>query len=68
MVRRVCNRFAVMYLGEVVEIADNSLLFFDPGHPYTKALLSAVPSRGRGKCRHRSGRVGPATARTASAI
>ncbi|WSG99130.1 oligopeptide/dipeptide ABC transporter ATP-binding protein (plasmid) [Rhizobium johnstonii] len=44
MVRRVCNRVAVMYLGEVVEIADNSRLFFDPGHPYTKALLSAVPT------------------------
>ncbi|RUU28612.1 ABC transporter ATP-binding protein [Mesorhizobium sp. M6A.T.Ce.TU.016.01.1.1] len=44
MVRRVCNRIAVMYLGEVVEIAHNERLFFDPGHPYTKALLSAVPT------------------------
>jgi peptide/nickel transport system ATP-binding protein len=44
MVRRVCDRVAVMYLGEVVEIADNHRLFFDPGHPYTKALLSAVPT------------------------
>jgi oligopeptide/dipeptide ABC transporter ATP-binding protein len=44
MVRRVCNRVAVMYLGEVVEIADNERLFFDPGHPYTKALLSAMPT------------------------
>lgn len=44
MVRRVCNRVAVMYLGEVVEIADNTKLFFDPGHPYTKALLSAIPT------------------------
>ncbi|GGC85085.1 dipeptide ABC transporter ATP-binding protein [Chelatococcus reniformis] len=44
MVRRVCNRIAVMYLGEVVEIADNGKLFFDPGHPYTKALLSAIPT------------------------
>jgi peptide/nickel transport system ATP-binding protein len=44
MVRRVCDRVAVMYLGEVVEIADNERLFFDPGHPYTKALLSAVPT------------------------
>lgn len=44
MVRRVCSRIAVMYLGEVVEIADNGKLFFDPGHPYTKALLSAIPT------------------------
>ncbi|MBD0416959.1 dipeptide ABC transporter ATP-binding protein [Oryzicola mucosus] len=44
MVRRVCNRIAVMYLGEVVEIADNTKLFFEPGHPYTKALLSAIPT------------------------
>jgi peptide/nickel transport system ATP-binding protein len=44
MVRRVCNRVAVMYLGEVVEIAENGKLFFDPGHPYTKALLSAIPT------------------------
>lgn len=43
MVRRVCNRVAVMYLGEVVELADNERLFFDPGHPYTRALLSAAP-------------------------
>jgi peptide/nickel transport system ATP-binding protein len=44
MVRRVCTRIAVMYLGEMVEIADNRDLFFDPQHPYTKALLSAAPT------------------------
>ncbi|WP_370650405.1 dipeptide ABC transporter ATP-binding protein [Neorhizobium galegae] len=44
MVRKVCNRVAVMYLGEVFELADNDRLFFDPGHPYTKALLSAMPT------------------------
>lgn len=44
MVRRVCTRLAVMYLGEVVELATNQTLFCDPGHPYTKALLSAVPT------------------------
>jgi peptide/nickel transport system ATP-binding protein len=43
MVRRVCTRIAVMYLGRVVELADNHTLFFDSGHPYTMALLSAVP-------------------------
>ncbi len=44
MVRKVCTRIAVMYLGEMVEIADNNELFFDPQHPYTKALLSAAPT------------------------
>ncbi len=44
MVRRVCNRVAVMYLGRVVELAGNETTFFDPSHPYTRALLSAVPA------------------------
>lgn len=44
MVRKVCNRVAVMYLGEVFELSDNERLFFDPGHPYTMALLSAMPT------------------------
>jgi peptide/nickel transport system ATP-binding protein len=44
MVRRVCTRIAVMYLGRIVELADNHTVFFNPGHPYTRALLSAVPA------------------------
>lgn len=44
MVRRVCSRVAVMYLGRVVELAGNETTFFNPGHPYTRALLSAVPA------------------------
>ena len=44
MVRRVCTRIAVMYLGKMVEIADTGGVFYDPGHPYTRALLSAVPT------------------------
>ncbi len=44
MVRRACNRVAVMYLGRVVGLANNERTFFDPGHPYTRALLSAVPA------------------------
>ena len=44
MVRRVCTRIAVMYLGKIVELADTASVFFDPWHPYTRALLSAVPT------------------------
>ena len=44
LVRRVCNRIAVMYLGRVVELASNTEIFFNPQHPYTRALLSAVPA------------------------
>lgn len=44
LVRRVCDRIAVMYLGRIVELAPNHKIFFDPSHPYTRALLSAVPA------------------------
>jgi len=44
MVRRVCTRIAVMYLGEIIELADTRSIFFEPAHPYTRALLSAVPT------------------------
>ncbi len=43
-VRRIADRVAVMYLGRVVEVADTETVFENPQHPYTKALLSAVPS------------------------
>ncbi len=44
LVRKVCHRVAVMYLGRIVELADNKALFEHPVHPYSKALLSAVPT------------------------
>jgi oligopeptide/dipeptide ABC transporter ATP-binding protein len=43
VVRHLCTRIAVMYLGRIVETGDSETLFNDPQHPYTEALLSAVP-------------------------
>ena len=43
LVRHICSRVAVMYLGRVVEMGDTEALFAAPAHPYTRALLSAIP-------------------------
>lgn len=43
LVEHICTRVAVMYMGRIVELGDTSALFANPTHPYTKALLSAIP-------------------------
>jgi oligopeptide/dipeptide ABC transporter ATP-binding protein len=53
VVRHVCDRVAVMYLGRVVEITDTEALFEDPRHPYTRALISAAPRLAKTERRER---------------
>jgi peptide/nickel transport system ATP-binding protein len=44
VIRQICDRVAVMYLGEIVEIGPVEEIFTNPQHPYTEALLSSIPT------------------------
>lgn len=49
VIEHVCDRIAVMYLGKIVEVSGRDELFKNPQHPYTQALIGAIPRVGQGK-------------------
>jgi oligopeptide/dipeptide ABC transporter ATP-binding protein len=53
VVRHIADRVAVMYLGQIIEVAERDLFFAGPAHPYGEALLSCVPTLSRHRERER---------------
>ncbi|RJQ63569.1 MAG: dipeptide ABC transporter ATP-binding protein [Desulfobacteraceae bacterium] len=53
VVRHLCDRISVMYLGRIVELSASPILYVQPGHPYTASLISAVPVANPFRKRHR---------------
>jgi oligopeptide transport system ATP-binding protein len=53
LVRHICTRLSVMYLGKIVESGNTASIFANPQHPYTRALLSAIPVTDPDAPRHR---------------
>lgn len=53
VVKHMCDRVAVMYLGRIVEIGDTEEVFRNPSHPYTRSLVSTIPSKRTGISRER---------------
>jgi oligopeptide transport system ATP-binding protein len=58
VVDHFCDRIAVMYLGRIIEMAPRQELFNDPKHPYTQALIEAIPRVGTGKKKMKQALVG----------
>ncbi|MGK0289861.1 MAG: oligopeptide transport system ATP-binding protein [bacterium] len=44
VIRHICDRVAVMYLGQIVELTDSQKIYENPAHPYTKALIESIPN------------------------